>query len=188
MKKVKYLFLLLAMVLVLPITVFAEGEEETTTTAAADDKEVKVYFFRGEGCSHCAEAKEWFESIEEEYGSKFKIVDYETWYDETNSKIMKKVAEARGEEDRATGVPYIIVGDQSWIGFDKEVYAPEILSKIDEVYAQDVKDRYDIQDIIDGKETVKKESNSKDVVALLLILVVVGGVCFGIYKARQNTN
>lgn len=188
MGKVKYLFLLIAMILVLPLTVFAEEGEETTTTSAADSKEVKVYFFRGEGCSHCAEAKEWFDSIEEEYGSKFTIVDYETWYSEENANIMKKVAKARGEEEQATGVPYIIVGDQSWIGFDKEVYAPEILSKIDQVYAQDVKDRYDTQTIIDGKDPVEEKSSSNDVISLIIILLVVGGVCFGVYKARANTN
>lgn len=186
MRKIKYLFLLIAMILVLPLTVFAEGEEEATTTST-NDKAVKVYFFRGEGCSHCAEATAWFETLKEEYGDKFTIVDYETWYNEDNHNIMKKVAEARGEEEQATGVPYIIIGDQSWIGFDQEVYAPEIKSKIDELYAQDVKDRYDIQSIIDGKSTEKDEKKSNDVLSLILIIIVVGGACFGIYKARSTT-
>ena len=187
MGKIKYLFLLIAMILVLPLTVFAEEGEEATTTSA-DDKAVKVYFFRGEGCSHCAEAKQFFESLKEEYGDKFTIVDYETWYNEDNYNIMQKVAKARGEEDQATGVPYIIIGDQSWVGFDQDVYAPEIKSKIDELYSKDVKDRYDIQTIIDGKETTATEEKSNDVLALIIILIVVGGVCFGIYKARATTN
>ena len=71
MKKVKYLFLILLTLLVLPFTVFAEEEEEVTTEE--DDKEVIVYFFRGEGCSHCAEAEAWFESIEEELGKIMQI-------------------------------------------------------------------------------------------------------------------
>ena len=185
MKKIKYLLLLVAMILVIPFAVNAEGEE-VTTTASDDSKKVTVYFFRGEGCSHCAEAIEWFNSIQEEYGDKFVIKDYETWYDEDNAALMKKVAKARGEEERATGVPYIIIADQSWVGFDSEQYAPEILNKIETVYAQDPKDRYDVEAIINGKE--EKEDSSKDVVALIIILVVVAAGCFGIYKARQKTN
>lgn len=185
MKRIKYLFLLLAVMIVLPFTVHAEGEETTTTDA--NDNRVIVYFFRGEGCSHCAEAIEWFDSIQETYGDKFVIKDYETWYDEDNAELMTKVAEARGEEDRATGVPYIIIADHSWFGFDGETYPDEILSKIDEVYAQDVSERYDMEAIINGTDK-KEDSTGKDVVALLIILVVVAAGCFGIYKARKTTD
>ena len=75
MKKIGLLLVLL-MILVAPFTVFAEEE------AKEESKEVKVYFFRGQGCSHCAEAEEWFKSIEEEMGDRFEIIDYETWYNE----------------------------------------------------------------------------------------------------------
>ena len=51
MKNFKFLFLvLLACLLIIPFGVFAEGEEEETTTES--DKEVTIYFFRGEGCPH----------------------------------------------------------------------------------------------------------------------------------------
>ena len=63
MKKIKYFMLLLVMLLIIPFSVFAEGEE-TEEATNTEDKQVKVYFFRGEGCSHCAEAEEWFNSIE----------------------------------------------------------------------------------------------------------------------------
>lgn len=176
MKNLKYLFVLL-MLLIVPVMVYAEGEETTR-------EEVKVYFFRGEGCSHCAEAEAWFQSIEEEYGSMFKIVDYETWYDENNAALMKKVAEARGEE--ANGVPYIIVGNKSWNGYT-ESYAEEILAEIQSEYEKDVKDRYDIMKLL-PKGIKKEEKKSNDVVSLIIILVVVGGVCFGVYKARNNAD
>ena len=95
MKKVKILlFIALACILVLPFSVFAEGEEETTSS----NKEVTLYFFRGEGCSHCAEFESWLEEIEPEYGNLFEVKDYETWYNEDNQKLMNEVAEVRGEE------------------------------------------------------------------------------------------
>ena len=114
----------------------------------------------------------------------FKVVDYETWYDEDNAELMKKVADARGEE--ANGVPYIIIGNKSWNGF-AESYASEMLEEIKSEYEKDVKDRYDIMKLLPNG-IKKDEKKSNDVLVLILILVVVGGVCFGVYKARNNTN
>ncbi len=186
MKQFKYLMLLLVMVFVLPFTVLAEGEE-----GEAVDNRVKVYFFRGEGCPHCAEAEEWFSKIQEEYGSKFQIVDYETWNDADNAELMQKVAVARGEEDEATGVPYIIIGDKSWVGFAESSMADEIKSQIDTVYAQAEADRYDVMELVETGATntsSKKDSNGSDILALIIILVVVGGICFGVYKARNTVD
>ena len=83
MKKIGLLVILM-MILVAPFAVFAEEEGDKK-----DTKEVNIYFFRGQGCSHCAEAEEWFKSIEEELGDRFEIVDYETWYNEDNAELMK---------------------------------------------------------------------------------------------------
>ena len=189
MEKIKYLFLVvLASLLIIPFSVFAEGEE-SEETAEEQNKEVIVYFFRGEGCSHCAEAEAWFESIEEELGSKFEIKDYETWYNQENSELMQKVAKARHEEERATGVPYIIIGDQSWVGFDS-AYADEIKGKINELYNQEVNERYDIMSLLDtllieDADSTKKSSN--DIVSLIIILIICGGIGYGIYRVRETS-
>lgn len=175
MKKLKYLVVLLIAALVIPFTVHADGEES---------KEVKVYFFRGEGCPHCEEAEEWFKTIEEEYGSYFEVVDYETWYNQENAELMQKVASARGEE--ANGVPYIIVGNQSWNGFAQE-YAPEIIAKIQEEFEKDVNDRYDIIKLLPTLTKEKETSAGTDVLALIVILLVFGGICYGVYRARKRT-
>ena len=176
MKKSKILMVLMLFILMMPFIVKAE---EVTTTSM--DTPVNVYFFHGDGCPHCAEAEEWFQSIEEEYGSFFNIVDYETWYNEENQALMEKVAEARGEE--AEGVPYIIVGDKSWQGFTEE-YKEEILDQIKQVFAQNVAERYDIMQYVESGTPPKKESN--DAVILLVILLVCGGLGFGIYQARKK--
>ena len=180
MKKIGLLLVLL-MILVAPFAVFAEEE------AKEESKEVKVYFFRGQGCSHCAEAEEWFKSIEEEMGDRFEIIDYETWYNEDNADLMKKVADARGESEQATGVPYIIIGDKSWVGFADD-YKDEIKDQINGEYGKDVKERYDVIELLNQNKSSKKEGSGSDVEALIIILLVVGGIGFGIYKARTNTN
>ena len=145
--------------------------------------EVNVYFFRGQGCPHCEEAEEFFDSIKDEYGKYFTIVDYETWNDEDNADLMQRVAKARDEE--ASGVPYIIIGDQSWNGYTSD-YDKEIKDKIKEVYDQDVKDRYDIMKYVKANKKAKKDY-SNDILSLILIVLVAGGVCTGIYFARKKT-
>ena len=104
---------------------------KSTDLKKKENGKTVIYFFRGEGCPHCEEAEEWFKSIEDKYGNMFKIEDYETWYDKDNAEFMEKVAESRGEE--ANGVPYIIIGDKSWMGFT-ESYESEMLEEIEKVY------------------------------------------------------
>ena len=94
------------------------------------DGKVAVYLFRGEGCPHCEEAMEWFNSIKEDYGNLYVLIDYETWYNEENASLMSKVAESRG--DSGMGVPYIVIGDNSWEGFT-DSYKEEIINQIKKV-------------------------------------------------------
>lgn len=193
MKKLKLLVILFALTLILPFNVFADENDEVASEAetveqesSEDEKDlrVKIYFFRGEGCPHCQEAEEWFESIQEEMGSFFELVDYETWYNEDNAKLMQDVAEMRGE--KAEGVPYIVIGDKSWSGFS-ETYTEDIKNQIKDMFAKDVNDRYDVMEYlkIGGDPNSKKDKKSNDVLVLFLILIIVGGAGFGIYKARK---
>ena len=204
MKFGKLLLVVLAVLFLVPFTVFADEEaadqtqetsEEAQTEEKAEEKtKVNVYIFRGEGCSHCAEALEWFDSIQEEYGEYYNLVKYETWYDEDNAKLMQEVAEKRGE--KAEGVPYIIIGDKSWNGFDSS-YKDEILSQITSLFETPASERYDIMKLL-GKDvpneksnanttTKKKDSNSKDWGNLILILVIAAGFGYLIYYARKNS-
>lgn len=180
MKKLKYLVLMM-MLLVVPFVAFAEDEVQPKE----EDNRAVVYFFHGATCPHCLEAEEWFDSIQEEYGDKFVIKAYEVWNDEANANIMQQVSDARG--DNATGVPYIIIGDKSWIGFAEETYGPEIISQIEQVYETPVEERYDVLSLVEEIE-VPEKSTASDVIALIIILVVVGGIGYAIYAARKTTN
>lgn len=182
MKKLKYLVVLLMALMIIPFGVFAD---ETDTSEDNVSKAVTVYLFRGDGCSYCAAAEEWFNEIGlQELGKKFIVKDYETWYNQDNADLMRKVAEARNES--ANGVPYIIVGDQSWAGFADE-YKEEIISKINSVYDQEVSERYDIMQLVETGTTKEKEkSSSSDVVALIVILAIVGAAGFAIYTTKKS--
>ena len=57
------------------------------------------------------------------------------------------------------------------------------------VFAQDVADRYDVMKYLDGSGKDGKKDADKggnDALILILILVICGGLGFGIYKARET--
>ena len=88
---------------------------------------VLIYEFYGNGCPHCTNSFVWFDYIEEEYGKYFDLVKLEVWYNQDNSKLMMEVGKALG--DNVSGVPYIVVGNKSFIGFG-ETSKKEILDQI----------------------------------------------------------
>lgn len=194
MKKFKLYLAIIMCLLMIPFTVFADeadtdSKDEATTeekdTKSEDSKKVKIYFFRGEGCPHCAEAEEFFDSIKDEYGEYYKIVDYETWYNTENADLLQKVGNARDE--KISGVPYILIGNKSWSGYSSDMN-DEIISTIKSEYEKDVADRYDIMELIDTDSTKAKEkSKSGDVMALIIVLIVVAGISYGVVVARKKT-
>lgn len=176
MKKMKLFLVLILALLMVPFGVFADED---------DKKEVNVYFFKGEGCGYCAAGLEWFDELDDKYDDMYELHEYETWYDKKNANLMNAVAEVRGET--VNGVPYIIVGNQSWNGFDENV-GKEILAKIKEEYKAE--ERYDVMDYVDEAALVKgpekDDSIADDIAVTVLLLVVVAGVGLGIYTLRKS--
>ena len=79
MKKIKLFLAIIMCLFAMPLAVLAdEGSDDNVevtsgeTEVQEEDNRVKIYFFRGEGCPHCADAEEFFNSIEEEYGQYYK--------------------------------------------------------------------------------------------------------------------
>ena len=140
----KLLLTLLLGLFILPFGVFAE-------------EKVPVYFFHGDGCPHCAEAETYFKSLEStEYGNMFEVKPYEVWNDESNARLMYAFAVINGEEDEATGVPYIVIGDKSWIGY-LDSYNKDFETQIEKLYKENAADRYDVLKIY---EREKNNENS----------------------------
>ena len=73
MKKFKIIMVLMLFVFLMP---FLSNAEEVTTTSTKDP--VKVYFFHGDGCPHCAEAREWFEkaAVQGNRNAKYALEEY----------------------------------------------------------------------------------------------------------------
>ncbi len=168
MKKMKHLLLMIITCLfLLPFGTVAK-------------EKINIYFFKGDGCPHCEEAEEFFNSIKDEYGKYYNLVDYETWYDKENADLMKKVAAKLGEE--ASGVPYIIIGKKTWNGYASS-YNDDITSTIKKEFNKKSNDRYDVM-----KEPNKKDNISSDIVAVLIIVLVTSGIVYGIVTARKKSS
>ena len=181
--------------LVIPFSVFADEEKK---------EPVKVYLFHGNGCSHCAETREWFDSIEEEYGDYFDLVKFEVWADENeeNRQFMQIVAEKMGDE--ASGVPYMVVGKYTWPnGFAPDSLVDEtgktmsedMIEKIMETYNED--ERFDVMDglsmptpdkeeVKKSKEEEKREKDKNNAIVGIISVVVIGGILTLAVLARKN--
>ena len=195
MKKIKLFLAIIMCLFAMPLAVLAdEGSDDNVevtsgeTEVQEEDNRVKIYFFRGEGCPHCADAEEFLNSIEEEYGQYYKILDYETWYNSDNAALLQKVGEARNEE--ISGVPYILIGDKSWSGYD-DSFADEIKDTIKSEYEKAVADRYDIANYVDftnaAGNVTEAAKKSNDAMVLIIILLAVAGITYGVVAARKKT-
>ena len=102
-----------------------------------DENKINVYFFWGDGCPHCESEFNFFDSIENEYGDYFTLNAFEVWNNEENASKLTGLASKMGDE--VTGVPYTIIGDKTFMGFNDD-YKEEMLNIIKNEY----KNSYDV--------------------------------------------
>lgn len=135
-----------------------------------NDKQVTLYLFRGEGCSHCQELLEYLNSIVKKHGDKFKLRAYEVWNNEDNNELKEKAAKEL--EVEADGVPFLIIGENTFIGFgedDKE----KIVDAINKEYKKSSDERYNLMANI---KSAKKDKNNENSALIVLIPILVFGV------------
>ena len=167
MKKIKSLLvILLIMLIAFPFGVKAEEEKNEETKK----EPVKVYLFRSNTCGYCEAALEWFNSIEEEYGEYFDLIDYEVSSSE-NSLLWEEVATTMG--DTPSGVPYMVVGEYSYPnGFAADT---QISSTSDET-----NDRYDVMVELNNKP------DYSNIVTVVALVIIVGFGAMAIITRRRS--
>ena len=148
------------------------------------DNQVVIYLFRGQGCSHCKDFLEYLNGIVEKQGKMFKLRSYEVWNNSDNNELKEKVVETLKID--ATGVPLIVVGNDSFYGFDDST--PKKLEKtINSEYKKKKSERYDV--IKDASELQKKEEKSKksnSAIILLIPIVLIAIIIFLSREPKQN--
>lgn len=185
MKK-KFLILLVALIIALcPIIARADTHTlnlndtlmaEDITPEYEDYKEteeqVTIYLFRGAGCTHCYDFLTYLNSITKEYGNMFKLRSFEVYNNQDNAALKDKVA--KFFKEKADGVPYIIIGENTFYGFSDDM-KEKVLKSIKNEYNAEVK--YDIFDEMDKNETKKNPNDALflliPIAAIIIIVIIV---------------
>lgn len=146
-----------------------EGIEHDLSNYVESEDKATIYLFYGHGCGYCGRFLTFINSIVDEYGNYFKVEAYETWGNTDNNALMKKVAKVMNKS--ANGVPYIVIGDKVFSGYDAE-YDEDIKAAIVELYNSE--DRYNVMDHLNEK------SNDGIIVAVIfgVLIIGVGGLVF----------
>jgi len=84
------------------------------TPLAQTEPPVTIYFFWGEGCPHCEEAKPFLEELTYRY-PQVQVEAFEIYNNPDNQTLFGAMAAAYGFEPRY--VPTIFVGEEHWEGF-----------------------------------------------------------------------
>ena len=118
---------------------YVEVEVEDNTEEDIEDptgEKFNMYLFWGDGCVHCHNLKIFLNDLEPKYKDMFDLYAFEVWGNPDNQTLMGRFAKTMG--DNPKGVPYLIVGDESFSGFSSSMEDDIIQAIIDE-YKSDVK-------------------------------------------------
>ncbi|HBR80423.1 MAG: hypothetical protein UX09_C0032G0010 [Candidatus Uhrbacteria bacterium GW2011_GWE2_45_35] len=96
----------------------------TSTTVAAS---LQTYFFYGDGCPHCAKERIFLEKMINKY-PELVFNDFEIYHNQENVLLLQRSAEILGS--RADGVPFLIIGDKNFVGFNDSLSPTEIEEQI----------------------------------------------------------
>lgn len=147
---------------------------------------VTIYFFRGEGCGYCAAAESFFDSLKEddEYKDLFVVKDFEVWKNQDNADFAEEVADKMG--DSLGGVPYIIIGDETWTGYT-DTYDDAIKAKIKEI-AEDEDYVDPLAEMVANYEANIPEEDNSSLISIALLVGVVAVIGVGLYFARRGVD
>ena len=118
MGHVKKIFLLLILSILFIPSVYAKRDKNL----------VNIYLFYSDSCPHCSAEKKLLSEIDEDYDN-VRIYKYEVTKNEDNANLMFEVAALFGIE--ITGVPFTVVADKVYKGFNYDSYKSKFLGTID---------------------------------------------------------
>ena len=165
-------------------TLAEEEIAEEFTNYTENDDQITIYLFRGRGCGYCRAFLSFINSITNEYGQYFKIVSFETWYDEDNTALLNTISDFLGE--KAGGVPYVIIGDQVFPGYASS-YDDSIKSAITTLY--EAKERYDVfEEYNKAIDAEKKAANAGTVKTIVwnCVFVTIATIVICCYVNHSN--
>jgi cytochrome c biogenesis protein CcdA/glutaredoxin len=88
--------------------------------AAQPQRQVELVFFYGRGCPHCANMKQFLESMQAKY-PQLRVLEREVYFDAGNARLFERVAAGYGVP--IEGVPTVFVGDRVIGGYSEQMAA-----------------------------------------------------------------
>ncbi len=111
----RYVTLVLGLLL---LCVSLLGTIPVDASPQAHEEPLVIYFFWGDGCPHCEEAKPFLKGLAARYPNVV-VEDYEVWYNAENQERFEEMAASQGVEVR--GVPAFFIGDRYFVGFNEQI-------------------------------------------------------------------
>lgn len=111
--------------------------KQTEENIKFDKEKMNIYFFYGDGCSHCEELIFFLNNLPEKYNEYYDLYTLEVWYDEKNNELMRNLVKKIGKT--VEGVPCLIIGDQVFFG-----YSETMNEKIKQAIKEESKEKYDV--------------------------------------------
>ncbi len=93
----------------------------------AEEKEMNIYLFYGNGCPHCKAEKEFLDEYLKE-NKNIKLHTYEVWYNDENLSKLEKVMDILKTTN--SGIPFLVIGNSYVIGYDESYTANKIKDTI----------------------------------------------------------
>lgn len=140
-------------------TMEMEGKSFDLSGYSYSDEKINIYLFWGDGCPHCSSFIDYLgEEVVKDSGVYFNFYSYEVWKTENNPNLLNKVAKYFNVKEDEIGIPFIVIGDKYFVGFDDDV-RDNIKTVIKDTY--DNKKNIDVVgDILKGKIDVSKETST----------------------------
>ena len=117
------------------------GIKKTFNKYFPNEDAITIYLFYSSTCSRCHEFLEFMNSITSEYGKYFKMAAFEVYSNQDNTNLMDEVASYL--DKKASGVPYIVIGNKVFRGYSN-VYEADIKKAIMDLYETPLNDRADV--------------------------------------------
>lgn len=83
----------------------------------AQSNAIDLYFFYGQGCSHCAQAEQFLVALNQQYPT-LNIKSFEVFYHQENRQIYFALAKAYKINVAEVPVPGIFIGEKSFVGYN----------------------------------------------------------------------
>lgn len=99
------------------------------TGPVAAESRINAYFFYGDGCPHCAKEEVFLSELLNRQPS-LTVYTYEIYKNRANADLLLKAANNLGVG--VDGIPFLIIGDQTFVGYAEGISDFEIENKVKE--------------------------------------------------------